>query len=182
MAGIAGLAALCCACAQGKGMSDDELQEVQKDVADLRAETRELREEMRSVRSELRALRGGGGEEDTAGTADGESEAGRDAGTSGAEAAKAVPSKPGTSKAPGASKAIDAPPQQSSVKISLDSNPRGAKVYVGSKMMGQTPLLLEHAPGSEEISVRIEKDGYRARLLTIRPDEDSKVSVQLAKK
>jgi hypothetical protein len=48
--------------------------------------------------------------------------------------------------------------------------------------MGRTPVLLERAPGPDSIDIRVEKEGYRARILTVRPEEDTKLSVQLAKK
>jgi hypothetical protein len=40
--------------------------------------------------------------------------------------------------------------------------------------------LYEHPPGNKELLFRIEKAGYRPRLMSLRPDEDAKIQVQLA--
>jgi hypothetical protein len=153
-------------------------------VADLRADMRELREEMRSVRAEVRQLRddetdgataAGDKDEPEKGDKDGNDADAKPVGTTAGK-------KPAAGRKPPAETVLEPPPKQSTVKISVDSNPRGAKVYLAGKVMGRTPVLLERVPGTDEISVRIEKEGYRARLLSIRPDEDTKLSVQLAKK
>jgi hypothetical protein len=170
---IAAAAALLYGCSQA-GSSDDAIRD---DVADLRAEMRSVREDLRAVRAELRELRGHADAPSAAGETTG---ATAEAEASGAGESTAAPAAAAASKRPIAK--AEAPPKQASVKISVESNPAGAKVYVGDKVIGRTPVLLERVPGSEEVSIRIEKDGYRTRLLSVRPEEDTKLSVQLAKK
>ena len=154
-----------------KGDTRDELS--REDIAELRKEVRDLREEQRALRGELRDLRESSGSKlaegpDTASgpdsppSVDDENDAG--------PAAKARP------------EVKSKPAGQETVKISISSNPTGARVYVEGKVMGRTPVLLERAPGGEEMNIRVEKEGFRARLLTVRPEEDTKMSVQLAKK
>lgn len=173
-----GIIAASAACSQpASDAPAGKVKELEAELKDLRAESRELRGELRSLRDELRELRTGvpasvadaGGAPATAGAA-------RDAGPA-ATAEAPPPPRPRPPARPG-----DPPPRQESVKISVQSNPTGAKVYVGDKVVGRTPVLLERSPGSEELTLRIEKDGYRVRLLSVRPDEDTKLSVQLAKK
>jgi hypothetical protein len=152
-------AAVAAGCAQGS-TNGEPIAELRSDVADLRAELRETRDELRAVRTELRAH---------------------------VPSSPASPSEPAPTADAGTPKAMvqakpEPPPRQGIVKIAVESNPSGAKVYIGDKVVGRTPVLLEREPGSDEISLRLELDGYRARLLSVRPEEDTKLSVQLAKK
>lgn len=147
-----------------------DVAELEAETKELRAELREVREELRSIRTENRELREKVDGLSKTGTTDGAGstpvEAGDDAG------AVTVASDAG-STAP--------PPNQANVKIGIESNPRGATVYLDDKVLGRTPLLYEHEPGNVQLLLRIEKPGYRPRLLSIRPEEDAKISVQLAK-
>jgi PEGA domain len=146
----------------------------EQDIKDMRAELADVRAELRSIRAEMRAMRGGeAGEAGEAGAPADQAAAGRDAGPGGAAAAAGKPAAPGAAGKPPAPARIS--------HIALDSNPAGATVYVGDKKMGVTPIVLESPSGSEELRLRIEKSGYRPRLMTVRPDEETKLSVQLAK-
>ena len=147
------------------GCKQANVEELEEETRELRAELREVREDLRVQRREIRELReslGGpaaGGEPtaETPGAADG-----------------GVPNLgDGGPPAP--------PPPQGNVKITIDSNPRGATVYLEDRVLGKTPLLYEHPPSSQQLLLRIERAGFRPRLMSIRPDEDAKISVQLAK-
>lgn len=158
------------------GELEDEVAELREEhdseVAELRTDLRDLRGELRDLRAELRDLReitGAGGA--LFANAD---EGGRPAGE--AEAESDASEEPAKKPAPGE------PAKQEKVRIAVSSNPRGATVFLGSKKLGVTPLLLQREPDAEEIHLRLEKPGYRARLMTVRPEEDTKISVQLAKK
>jgi hypothetical protein len=74
------------------------------------------------------------------------------------------------------------PPAQGTVNLQIESNPSGAVVFVAGKKVGVTPVIVKTPTGSEEVQVRLEKSGFRARLMNVRPEEDTKLSVQLAKK
>ena len=136
-----------------------DVSELRADNKELRSELREVREELRDIRAEQRELRklvGG--------------ELPPDAGPT-ARADAGSPELP----------AVDGgAPKQADVKIVIESNPRGALVWHEDRKLGRTPLLYEHPPGTKTLIFRIEKPGYRPRLMSIRPDEDAKLSVQLA--
>jgi hypothetical protein len=74
------------------------------------------------------------------------------------------------------------PPAQGTVNLQIESNPPGAVVFVAGKKVGVTPVSVKTPTGSDEVQVRLEKAGFRARLMNVRPEEDTKLSVQLAKK
>lgn len=147
------------------------------DTGELEADTKELRSELREVREDLRDLRGQTRElrqrldalDQKGGAAQPGSEPTGDAGVPPGERLPPLPD----GGAP--------PPTQSNVKISIRSNPSGATVFQDDRKLGRTPLLYQTPPGVKELMLRIEKPGYRPRLLSIRPDEDAKISVQLAK-
>lgn len=173
MVRIAVFAAVVCAtsCAQKGGADDGELSKMREDIAEIHKELRDVRDEQRSLRAELRELREDGPVDPskTTNTVDGATvvaEAGADAG---AKTDKSPPIK-------------SSPAKQENVRISISSNPRGAKVYIAGKVMGRTPVILQRVPGSDTIDIRVEKEGYRPRILTVRPEEDTKLDVQLAKK
>lgn len=150
-------AALLCAC------KTPDVDELRADTAELRSELREIREELRQIRAEQRELRElAGGEAPK----DPEPAAAIDAGA-------AAPELPPTDASA---------PKQADIKIAIRSNPGGAAVWLGDRKLGYTPLLYSHPPGTETLMLRIEKPGYRPRLMSIRPDEDAKISVQLAPK
>lgn len=148
-----------------------------EDPSDLRAEVADLRAEQRAMRQEIRELR----EllpkpvpepEPPAAEPDPEPPA---TPPPSAAASSAPPASPAGGK-PGK------PPAQGSVNIQVESNPAGAAVFVAEKKVGLTPIVIKTPAGTSEINVRLEKSGYRPRLMTLRPDEDTKISVQLAKK
>lgn len=167
------LAALAAA-ASGCSGNDEDLSDVRAEVADLRAEQRAMRQEIRELRESL--PKSTAGEEPAASSEP--PAAAPDQAPASAAAAPAEPKDPKAVPAPPAGK----PPAQGSVNIQVESNPAGAAVYLADKKVGETPVILKTQVGSSEISVRLEKKGYRPRLMTLRPEEDTKISVQLAKK
>jgi hypothetical protein len=150
-------ALLLVACSGQKSPSDEEVSDLRAEVADLRAEQRAMRQEIREMRESIREP--------------GEEPAPADAGPATAAPAAAPPPP-----------ATQPPPTQGSVNIQVESNPAGAAVFVAGKKVGVTPVIIKSPVGSGELSVRLEKAGYRPRLMTLRPEEDTKISVQLAKK
>jgi hypothetical protein len=171
---LAALAAALCACAG----SDEDLTDVRAEVADLRAEQRAMRQEIRELRESL--------PKSTAAQEEAAPAAAPDEVPAEPPAAAAAPVPAGSKDpkpAPSASAGkTGAPPAQGSVNIQVESNPAGAAVYLADKKVGETPVMLRTPVGSSEISMRLEKKGYRPRLMTLRPEEDTKISVQLAKK
>ena len=160
----------------------------EEDLSDLRAEVADLRAEQRAMRQEIRELR----ESPPKSTAGGEPAPSTEPPAAPLDEAPAEPASPPASadakdpKAPpatatGAGKPSK-PPAQGSVNIQVESNPAGAAVYLADKKIGLTPVIIQTQVGTSEISVRLEKNGYRPRLMTLRPEEDTKISVQLAKK
>ena len=141
------------------GGEPGEVKELEAEVADLRAEVRSLRDEVRALREERRAAPPVTG-------ADGDADADGDAGPATGEPAVA-PAEP---------------PPAKTVNITIDSNPAGATVFLADKKLGVTPLVLSRQAGSEEIRLRVEKDGYRPRLMTLRPEEDTKLGIQLERR
>jgi hypothetical protein len=156
------LAAIGAAACANKG---DDLADVRAELADLRAEQRSMRQEIRDLRA-LLAQEPPPAAEPPSGAPEPPSAA--------AAAPPAAPAAPAA--APGK------PPAQGSVNVQVESNPAGATVFLAEKKVGVTPVMLRIPVGSSEISVRLEKSGYRPRLMTLRPEEDTKISVQLAKK
>lgn len=151
------------------GCTSSDVGEIRADNKELRSELRELREELREIRAEQRELRKlVGGDTDTGGGDD-------DGGKTPPEATPdgGAPKLPASDAGP--------PPSQSNVKISIESNPRGASVWIGDNKIGRTPLLYEQPPSNKELILRIEKPGYRPRLMSLRADEDAKLMVQLAR-
>lgn len=147
-----------------------------EDPSDLRAEVADLRAEQRAMRQEIRELRellpkpAAAVEPDPGPTAD-------------EPPAAAAPPAPAAAATPPAAGGKPArAPAQGSVNIQVESNPAGASVFVADKKVGLTPVVIKTPVGTSEISVRLEKSGYRPRLMTLRPEEDTKISVQLAKK
>jgi hypothetical protein len=143
-------------------------------VADLRAEQRAMRQEIRDLRESLPKSTAADQQADTEPPAAAPDEP---------PAAPAPPAPAADPKAPTAPAGKPGkPPTQGSVNIQVESNPAGAAVYVADKKVGLTPVIIKTPVGSSEINVRLEKSGYRPRLMTLRPDEDTKISVQLARK
>ena len=160
----------------------------EEDLSDLRAEVADLRAEQRAMRQEIRELR----QSPPKSTATEEPAPSTDPPAAPLDETPAAPAAPPAAadakdpKAPPAT-AIGAgkpgkPPAQGSVNIQVESNPAGAAVYLADKKIGLTPVIIQTQVGTSEISVRLEKNGYRPRLMTLRPEEDTKISVQLAKK
>ncbi len=169
------LLALGLAACSGNSTSDKEL-------SDLRAELTDQRAEMRSMRQDIRELR----ESLPKSTAPAEAGAEPESATDAPDDAPAAETKSPAAAAPDP-KAAPAekpakPPEQGTVNIQVESNPAGATVFLADKKVGNTPIIFKTPVGTSEISVRLEKSGYRPRLMTLRPDEDTKISVQLAKK
>lgn len=149
------------------------------DLADLRAELADLRAEQRSMRQEIRDLRALLPREAAEPAAE---PAASEPAAPSAAAAQPPPASSSSSTAPASPPKPGKPPAQGSVNIQVESNPAGASVFVADKKVGVTPVIIKTPVGSSEISVRLEKSGYRPRLMTLRPEEDTKISVQLAKK
>lgn len=153
------------ACAERTPASDKELADMRGELADMRAELRGMRQELREVRE------GAPAPAEAAATAD--------AGPANEPPAAAPEAKPATTE----KTATPAkPPAQGTVNLQIESNPPGAVVFVAGKKVGVTPVIVKTPTGSEEVQVRLEKAGFRARLMNVRPEEDTKLSVQLAKK
>lgn len=157
------VAAVTMACSSGGSDAKEQVSDLRAEVADVRAELRAVREELRDLRNEVRqevatpeppASPDGSGDQDAGMTATPE------------------PTEP----------IATAEPVKSTVQVYVSSNPTGATVFLGQKKMGVTPVMLKVQAGSEELSMRLEKPGFRPRIMTIRPEEDTKLSVQLAKK
>ena len=168
------LLALGLAACSGNSTSDKELSDLRAELVDQRAEMRSMRQEIRDLRESL--------PKSTApaeADADPEPDAPPDA-PAAAPKTPAAPAAPDPKAAPADKPAT--PPAQGSVNIQVESNPAGAVVFLADKMVGTTPVILKTPVGTSEISVRLEKSGYRPRLMTLRPEEDTKISVQLAKK
>ncbi len=159
--------ALLLSCSSGK--SDEDVAALRNEVADLRSEVADMRRDLGTVSDSVKTI-AESAREQRAVTPD-------EPATS-ADAA-VPPEKPVTPPPPGKP---GKPPAQGSVNISVESNPAGAAVFVAEKKVGLTPIVIQAPTGTKELNVRLEKAGYRPRLMTLRPDEDTKISVQLAKK
>jgi hypothetical protein len=152
-----------------------------EDPSDLRAEVADLRAEQRAMRQEIRELRELVPKPATAADTEPEPPAAEPEPPAAAPPA-GTPAAPATPPATAAGAKPGKAPAQGSVNIQVESNPAGAAVFIADKRVGTTPVVLKTPVGNSEISVRLEKSGYRPRLMTLRPDEDTKISVQLAKK
>jgi len=64
--------------------------------------------------------------------------------------------------------------------VVVDSDPPGAKVIVGSQVVGTTPATLQ-LPADTPVRVKIQKAGYKSRSLTLTPsaDKTTRVTVRL---
>lgn len=152
-----------CACSSG---------DAKEDISDLRAELLDVRAEIRGLREEIRELRPAKEAPPTAVEPD-----------DGEVAAVTENPEPEASKAAtDADSETPSAPSQTHVNLQVTSNPGGATVFFDQKKIGTTPLTMQVPSGSEEVSIRLEKAGYRPRLMSVRPDEDTKLSVQLARK
>src|SRR4029079_8963387 len=149
----------------GNSASDKELSDIRAELTDQRAEMRAMRQEIRELRDELHKNTP---EEPEAAAAEEPA------------AAATTPTAPPAAPQPPGKPAK--PPAQGTVNIQVESNPAGASVFVADKKVGVTPVIIKAPVGTGDINVRFEKSGYRPRLMTLRPDEDTKISVQLAKK
>jgi len=161
--------ALLLSCSGGK--SDEDVAALRNEVADLRSEVADVRRELGTVNDSVKTIAESVRQRDSSG--DTPDEPAPSADPPAAPAPTAPPAQPGK---PGK------PPAQGSVNISVESNPAGAAVFVAEKKVGLTPIVIQAPTGTRELNVRLEKSGYRPRLMTLRPDEDTKISVQLAKK
>jgi hypothetical protein len=157
------------ACAERAPAADKELGEMRAELADMRAELRGMRQEIRELRD------GAAPAADEAVAA-----ATSDAGPAPAEPTGEATAKPAATTTPTSPPAK--PPTQGTINLQIESNPPGAVVFVAGKKVGVTPVIVKTPVGSEEVQVRLEKPGFRARLMNVRPEEDTKLSVQLAKK
>ncbi len=91
----------------------------------------------------------------------------------------APPAKPDTAPAK-----PDAPPVATTIRIRINSEPQGAKIYDGNRLVGITPTDYEAAKGSTEtITLTARLDGYEVGNFPIRPQvemvTDKPVSVLL---
>jgi uncharacterized coiled-coil protein SlyX len=161
------LLALALTACSGNSGSEKELTDIRAELTDQRAEMRAMRQEIRELRDELHKT-----------TPD------EPAAEPAAEPPAADSTTPPTSPPSGAAQPGKPakPPAQGSVNIEVESNPPGAAVYLADKKVGVTPVIMKVPTGTKEINMRLEKSGYRPRLMTLRPEEDTKMSVQLAKK
>lgn len=175
---LAALGVALCACAD----KDADLSDIRAEVADLRAEQRAMRQELRELRESVPKSTEPAAEPapEAGATADPEAQAAD--GKAAAADPRAAAADPKAAAADPKAAPAGKPPAQGSVNIQVESNPAGAAVYLADKKIGLTPVIIKTPVGSSEINVRLEKSGYRPRLMTLRPEEDTKISVQLAKK
>ncbi len=146
------------------------------DLSDLETENRELRDELRDVREDVRALR-----KDTRELREKVELLPTPASSTVATPPVVATPPAGTDAGSPKPTVPGLPPKQGNVKISISSNPRGATVFLEDKILGKTPLLYQHPPSTTSLMLRVEKPGFRPRLMSVRPDEDIKLSVQLAR-
>jgi hypothetical protein len=66
--------------------------------------------------------------------------------------------------------------------LSVDSRPRGAKVFIDGRLVGTTPVSIPHLSGGEH-AIRLERDGYRRWSSSIRiaAGEPGRVTASLEK-
>lgn len=87
-------------------------------------------------------------------------------------------------------KTIEQPPVVPSVvqpaapahaKITVETNPAGAEIYVGDedKARGKTPFTLELPRGSDPVKVRLHLDGYRDEMAEVVPNLDTRFKQSL---
>ncbi|QDG53783.1 PEGA domain-containing protein [Persicimonas caeni] len=69
------------------------------------------------------------------------------------------------------------------VKITINSSPEGAAVYRGSEKLGTAPVALTFEPGDEDpVDVELRRRGYQSKEITVSPDSDSELTVDLDRK
>ncbi len=73
------------------------------------------------------------------------------------------------------------PPPSRKVRISIASVPANAKVEVNGKPAGLPPLRWRTKRDDAPLRVRVSKFGWGTQTLTIRPNKDKKLKVQLQK-
>jgi hypothetical protein len=76
------------------------------------------------------------------------------------------------------------PPKDEMVKVSVRSDPPGAKVYradTGEAEQGVTPLSFSVKKGAQALELQVKLDGYKPGLKRITVDEDTAVLVPLEK-
>lgn len=176
-------AVLLCAVAayQPQRVEKEEVGELRREVSELRGELRDVREEVRGLRGDQREMRRDLDEVRPRRLTSGEA-----AGGGGDLPAGETDEADGTEPEDGAEHPVEPvepgqPARQEPVKIAIESNPRAAAVFLEGRRVGTTPMIIQSPPGTAELTIRIEKPGYRPRLVSVRPEEDTKLSVQLAK-
>ncbi len=71
------------------------------------------------------------------------------------------------------------PVSQERVTVTIDSTPSGADVWVGARHLGTTPLELESPSSGEAFDVELKKPGYAPKVVTVVPDANTELSVEL---
>ncbi len=66
-------------------------------------------------------------------------------------------------------------------KISVRTNPAGAKIYVGPAVVGVTPATISIPSSKKTIRIKLVKKGYKAKVTTLRPGQSRNVAVTLSK-
>lgn len=63
--------------------------------------------------------------------------------------------------------------------VELDSNPSGAEVWMGSEILGDTPLSIPRPPGGRRLSVTVKKAGYLPKSVVIHRNSEDSMDAQL---
>jgi len=87
---------------------------------------------------------------------------------------------------PAETKPVEAPPAEvkpAKVKITIDSKPSGAQVFVGTEKQarGSTPFVLELDKGSPELDIRLVERGYVAKKAKVPTADDTTLALKLDK-
>jgi len=67
------------------------------------------------------------------------------------------------------------------VEVALRSRPAGADVLQGAKKLGTTPVKLSFPRGTAEMTLTLRKAGHEEKAVTLTPDRDRDLEVELAR-
>jgi hypothetical protein len=74
---------------------------------------------------------------------------------------------------------VKEPPAPKQVVLDLDSTPRGAKVYLGDELKGETPIKVTIESDDKPTTLRLKLTGYKDYTKELKPNRDATIAAAL---
>jgi hypothetical protein len=82
---------------------------------------------------------------------------------------------PAPKEGPSAPKPAAEAPKPTKVTVEIETTPKGAKVYLGDKLLGTTPAKVELDHGDKPVTLELRLAGYHKLTQDVVPDKDARI-------